>query len=132
VTLSASTNLHDLDLVTVRYDAFDTEVRLAGCQTIDDGQSRRIEDYCDRNLGQAEISGPTSITFAFRQLVFVPRLGRTVDCGDPAERCVFAASEGLGQGGSPILIPVSFTPAPARRLSGAPWSSRLRCTPAAN
>jgi hypothetical protein len=111
LTVTPSTGLVELDTVTVEGAEFNPNAQVGFCQAVNDGSP----DPSDCNGGSfgtigASPSGDFSAQQTVRRFMYVPSLGRTVDCA--AESCVIGAAEPSDVAGTAVFAPIAFAPAP--------------------
>src|SRR5439155_9358877 len=102
--------LVELDSVTIEGTGFSPSVQVGFCQAIDDGSPGQSD--CGTPFGTTTTSpaGDFSAQQTVRRFIFVPSLGRTVDCA--SEVCVIGSAEVNDIPGTAILTPIAFAPAP--------------------
>jgi hypothetical protein len=112
LTVTPSTNLVELDSVTIAGTGFSTSVEIGFCQGIDDG-TPSVSDCGTSTGGSASttLEGTFSAQQTVRRFIHVPSLGRTVDCA--TDQCVIGAAEASDVAGTAVLMPISFATAPS-------------------
>lgn len=108
LTATPSTGLIDRQVVTVDGSGFNGSVEVGVCQAIDDGSPD--ESDCGGGIAFTNTSpaGDFSIGYGVKRLIFVPSLGRTVNCA--IESCVMGAAETSNIAGTATFAPIAFAP----------------------
>jgi hypothetical protein len=109
LTVSPSTGLVELDAVAIEGTGFSPSVGVGFCQAI---EVSRSQSDCGTPFDQITTSpaGDFSAQHTVRRFIFVPSLGRTVDCA--SESCAIGAAEINDVAGTAVFTPIAFAPAP--------------------
>jgi hypothetical protein len=114
LTVTPGTGLLDLQSVAVEGSGFNASVGIGVCQTLV-VDLPPAPDLCGNTLVLVTSSSAGTFvvpSYAVRRFMYVSRLGRTVDCLDPAEQCVIGAAEAADIAGTITLTPIAFAPPP--------------------
>ena len=113
VTLAPGGGLVDGQSIAVTMSGFAPSTTLGWCQAAVAGGVTPGPGLCGGPVrtGTSDASGGlTDPTYPVARTIFVPALGRTVDCADPAERCVIGAADVRDVPASVAIADLTFAP----------------------
>jgi alpha-tubulin suppressor-like RCC1 family protein len=114
VVVTPSTGLIDGQSVDVSLSGFAPAATLGWCQAVV-ASVPAGPGLCGGPIrtGTADANGAlVDPAYPLARNIYVPALGRSVDCADPAERCVLAAADVRDIAASAATAPLAFTPSP--------------------
>jgi hypothetical protein len=114
VVVTPSTGLIDGQSVDVSLSGFAPSATLGWCQAVV-ASVPAGPGLCGGPIrtGTADANGAlVDPAYPLARNIYVPALGHSVDCADPAERCVLAAADVRDIAASAATAPLAFTPSP--------------------
>jgi large repetitive protein len=113
ITVTPSTGLVDGQTVSIDGSGWIAVAQLAFCEAVVLGPPDASN--CGNgtiNFATADGTGNFSGSPIIKRNIFVPKLGRQVDCADPAAQCVLAAADFSNVAGTVVWVNLGFAPAP--------------------